>query len=471
VSGFPDWNFNLNNFPVNFKYVINGLYNVTSLSSYDTLSNISITTISKYQNPITIGNTFITGISSLDTTLFNYDLINDNYFSPQTLASTYYNYGDLLKIPASGFNYIDQFQQIWAPLSAINRIALYKDFAPFVTTSPSVSTLIIRGLTGIFYANQLYSANGAVLQYRPSRRDWWYEANSQDPFIPIVRLYYEDFFHDPDYPLNAWVLEVSNFINIDGVIDSRNYQLTGGLGNPNDFNIPVWRARSYFYEFAPYLSAYAVQPTVQFLDGTGLGGFVPPVYITPTPTITVTPSITPTVSLTPSVTPTISLTPTITRTPTPTISITPSVTPTISLTPTITITPTTTRPTPTPTPTVRPDTFPFNTTNITVLGFYGNVEGNDYGFSYDFSNTPVILTKLPPPYDWVWQAYYAPYGFTISLEASPAVGYWQLNLLQPGEYGFGGWLVATNNQSLSAIPVKNWTLSPSSSGGIIILNG
>lgn len=438
------------------------------MSSYDPLSNISSTTISKYQNPLTIGNTFIAGTSSFDTMLFNYDLNNDNYFSPQTLASTYYNYGNLLKIPASGFNYIDQFQQIWAPLSAINKIALYNSLAPFITTSPSVSTLIIRGLTGVFYTNQQYQVNGAVLEYNPSSREWLYESDEGYPFI---RLFYENSFFDPEYPLNAWVLEVSNYYYVDGILDSYSYQLTGGPGNPNNFNIPVWRARDQYYELAPFLSAYAVQPYVQFLDGTGLGGFVPPPYITPTPTITITPSVTPTISLTPSITPTISLTPTITRTPTPTITLTPSVTPTISPTPTITITPTITRSTPTPTPTVRPDTFPFNTTNLTVFGFYGNMEGVEYGISYDFSNTPVVLTKLAPPYDWVWQAYYEPYGCTISLEGSPALNRWALNLLQSGEYGFGGWYVAANNQSLSAIPVKNWTLSPGSSGGVIILNG
>jgi hypothetical protein len=99
------------------------------------------------------------------------------------------------------------------------------------------------------------------------------------------------------------------------------------------------------------------------------------------------------------------------------------------------------------------------------------MEGNEYGISYNFSNTPVTLTKLPPPYDWVWQAYYEPYGCYLNFTASPVTNVWRLNLEQPGEYGFGGWFVATNNQSYSAIPVKNWTLSPGSSGGIIILNG
>ena len=108
-----------------------------------------------------------------------------------------------------------------------------------------------------------------------------------------------------------------------------------------------------------------------------------PVALTPTPTITITPSITPTITVTPTVTrtptvtPTISITPTITPTitttsglsptltptVTPTISLTPSLTPTQTLTPTISITPSVTptititfsvTPTRTPTPTITP---------------------------------------------------------------------------------------------------------------------
>lgn len=325
-------------------------------------------------------------------------------------------------------------------------------------------------MTGTFYTNQNYSANGAVLQYRPDRRDWWYEAAGQNS-IPIVRLYYENTFHDPDYPLNAWVLEISNYYDIDGVIETYNYQLTGGLGNPNDFNIPVWRARSNFYELGPFLSAYAVQPTVQFLNGTGLGGFIPP--ISPTPTPTVTPTTTPTISLTPTITPTISLTPSNTPTTTPTISITPTITPTISITPTITNTVTPTRPTPTPTTTSRTDTLPFSSLYLSAFGFYGNMEGVENGISYDLANIPLLLQKLSPPYNYVWEVNYPPYECSIGIST---VGYpvrnsWILYLSQQGEYGFGIWTVATNSQSVSAIPLKNWTLSPGSSGGVIILNG
>jgi len=102
-----------------------------------------------------------------------------------------------------------------------------------------------------------------------------------------------------------------------------------------------------------------------------------PQLITPTPTVTVTPtntvtpsitptntptpSITPTNTPTPSITPTNTPTPSITPTNTPTISITPSITPTSSITPSITPTigvtrtPTkSTTPTHTSTPTITP---------------------------------------------------------------------------------------------------------------------
>ena len=85
-----------------------------------------------------------------------------------------------------------------------------------------------------------------------------------------------------------------------------------------------------------------------------------------TPTVTVTPSITPTNTVTPTITPTITLTPTVTITPTvtptitltPTNTVTPTVTPTITFTPTRTLTPTPTRTlTPTPTPCICPEGY------------------------------------------------------------------------------------------------------------------
>jgi hypothetical protein len=97
-------------------------------------------------------------------------------------------------------------------------------------------------------------------------------------------------------------------------------------------------------------------------------GIFPPVALSPTPTISVTPSNTPTISVTPSNTPTLSLTPSVTasstptntptntqtntqtQTPTQTQTGTPNVTPTPSVTTTNTQTPTNTA-TQTPTPT------------------------------------------------------------------------------------------------------------------------
>ena len=112
----------------------------------------------------------------------------------------------------------------------------------------------------------------------------------------------------------------------------------------------------------------------KLINGPGAGAISGGVISTPTPSISITPTLTPTISntptltptntVTPSITPSISITPTSTvtpsntKTPTPSISITPSVTPTTSdtptPTPTISITPSvtpTTSDTPTPTPT------------------------------------------------------------------------------------------------------------------------
>lgn len=104
------------------------------------------------------------------------------------------------------------------------------------------------------------------------------------------------------------------------------------------------------------------------------------VFPTPTPTISLTPSITVTPTLTPSITPTMtrtatvtpsvtaSLTPsptaTMTATPTPTATQTPSVTPTISVTPSVTVTPGLSK-TPTPTVSLTPSITPSITPTLT----------------------------------------------------------------------------------------------------------
>jgi len=81
--------------------------------------------------------------------------------------------------------------------------------------------------------------------------------------------------------------------------------------------------------------------------GTCVGKQCIPFTPTPTPSLSITPSI----SLTPSVTPTISLTPSVTPSNTPSISVTPSNTPSISVTPSITPS-NTVPPSMTPSPTI-----------------------------------------------------------------------------------------------------------------------
>jgi hypothetical protein len=123
--------------------------------------------------------------------------------------------------------------------------------------------------------------------------------------------------------------------------------------------------------------------------------------VTPTPTVTTTPTKTPTPSITasptdtPSVTPTTSQTPTpsvtTTKTPTPSITAsptdTPNVTPTTTTTPTvtpsITASPTDTPPvtptsTPTPTQTGTPPSTPTNTPTPSPTPFYSGISVNEF---------------------------------------------------------------------------------------------
>jgi hypothetical protein len=155
--------------------------------------------------------------------------------------------------------------------------------------------------------------------------------------------------------------------------------------------------------------------TITITGPGGLGGTIVDICtdsiqsITPTPTITstptntpgLTPTPTPTVSLTPSVTPTITVTPTKTKTPTPT----PTITPTITVTPTVGLSPT---PTPTITPTITPsyNLIPFLVRNCcTEAGAYvalpdfsvpGNVIVGDDGSCY------TVLSSQSGPITIVW---------------------------------------------------------------------
>ena len=106
---------------------------------------------------------------------------------------------------------------------------------------------------------------------------------------------------------------------------------------------------------------------------------------TPTPTLTLTPTLTPTPSFKPTITPTptLSLTPTITNspseTPTPTVTSTPprSATPTITLTPTTTPKPTET-PTVTPTITLTPTPSPTTSTGIVSANLFMELDATKY---------------------------------------------------------------------------------------------
>lgn len=124
-----------------------------------------------------------------------------------------------------------------------------------------------------------------------------------------------------------------------------------------------------------------VTPTVSITPS-----ITPSISVTPsiTPTISVTPTLTPTISITPSVTPsatsTSTPTPTITQSVTPTVSITPTVTPTITITQSITPTPTITptlSPTPTLTPTPTPTPLTFDILGIEKIKL-NDSEGNPY---------------------------------------------------------------------------------------------
>jgi hypothetical protein len=326
VSGFPDWNYYALNSDVNFKYIINGLYRVTNYNTFNEIYNLYETTILKYQN--LLGSTYVQGVSSIYSDIFKYIIFN-NYVPDGIIANAPLGYGNLLQVPLCGYGkYSD-----WAPLSALSSIALYTNLNNFVTTSTAVSTLILRGVTGLPFDNEFSSVNGIILEWDSQTQLYHYEGLTNQ-----ASLYFES-DNITLFPRNIWILDVYN-------TDAKNSFIYSwsGTNDPQNFGAPVWKALSEFYEDNPMLSSYAIQPNIQFLDGTGLNNFIPP--ITPTPTISNTPTVTPTITLTPSITstitPTISITPTFTNTPTrtptltPTISITPTITPTISITPSIT---------------------------------------------------------------------------------------------------------------------------------------
>ena len=322
VSGFPDFNYaSPYEITTNFKYILNGLYRVTNLNELDELYDLYQTKILKYQN--IVGDTYLQATSSLfESSSHTFEMFN-SFISPDGIAaSTPEDYGDMYSIPASGFDNL--VTSAWAPRSYLQEIKLFNNLDKFVTTSPIVSTLILRGVTGFPFNNTYSSVNGLILQYDPDYRSY----RSNNIFNNnLAELYFENFDHSIE-PRNMWVLYAFN-------TDPENSYAYAWSGSNNLFNFgtSAWRAMGDFYEGTPELSSYAIQPSIQFLNATGLQGFVPP--ITPTPPLTPTPTITPTISLTPTITPTITITPSITPTITPTKSVTPTITPTITVTPTV----------------------------------------------------------------------------------------------------------------------------------------
>ena len=436
---------------------INGLYR--AISFQEAQNGNVFTTFKKYQNYEYTSTLF--GSSALDSPFaWIYEITNQinpifPFISPTDLGNT-------ALIPFSGYLSND----VSAPYNVISGVKVYPDykFSSLFARTTAVSAVIVRGLTGSTLNNSLCSVNGIVLEryisyvYGLPTVEYKSYSTLPDTFYDYLSLYYVD-------GERCWYLDLvpnekynSIFMGFTASPSFKSFQIPfSGFKMRGD----ILSDQVYFRE----LSGQINQPNLQLLNANeSFQNYPTP---TPTPTITVTPTISPTISLTPTITPTISQTPTTSPTTTPTISITPTITPTISITPTITVTVTPTKATPTPTPTSRTDTLPFSSVYLSAFGFYGDMEGVEYGISYDI-NAPILLEKSLGNY--YWQAYYEPYECYISLEGSPAAG-WGLYLLQFGEYGFGNWVVATNNQSLSAIPLKNWTLSPGSSGGVIILNG
>jgi hypothetical protein len=193
----------------------------------------------------------------------------------------------------------------------------------------------------------------------------------------------------------------------------------GGPAINVDFNTSVSSpvvGGNYFLRFtgATAEGCYEILDTAEIGDGTDLVSYMSSNYgdcvtclavVTPTPTVTTTPtrtpSVTPTTTSTPTVTPSVSPTksqtptPSVTTTKTPTPSITASPTDTPSVTPTTTSTPTpsitatqtgtppvtptnTTTETPTPTQTGTPAATPNATPTPTPTIFYSGISVNEF---------------------------------------------------------------------------------------------
>ncbi len=139
---------------------------------------------------------------------------------------------------------------------------------------------------------------------------------------------------------------------------------------------------------------------------------------TPTPTISETPTNTPTPTVTDTPTPTPTVTETPTNTPTPTVTDTPTPTPTVTETPTNTPTPTITD-TPTPTPTVTET--PTNTPTNTVTETPTNTPTNTVTPTVTPTNTQTptnTITPTPTPSPGIVQS-----GLNVNLDAGQLSSY------------------------------------------------
>jgi len=180
------------------------------------------------------------------------------------------------------------------------------------------------------------------------------------------------------------------------------------------------------YNNIAYVSTNDVSPTnvppPNALDGSwnvfivGSNNNVPSLTPTSTVTSTPTPTVTETPTNTPTPTPTISETPT--NTPTPTVTDTPTPTPTVTETPTNTPTPTITD-TPTPTPTVTET--PTNTPTNTVTETPTNTPTNTVTPTVTPTNTQTptnTLTQTPTPSPGIVQS-----GLNVNLDAGQLSSY------------------------------------------------
>ena len=196
---------------------------------------------------------------------------------------------------------------------------------------------------------------GDMFQYKTLNGLYLSSSNASMPFLTTLDLYSNVKSISGRYPaITVFPVEEYNVVE--------NYILQFKL----PANLSVGNYDIIYFNDAGYFKASSTKRFTYFTVNGSL--------VTPTPTVTQTPTVTPTNTPTPSFTPTNTPTPSFTPTNTPTNTPTPSFTPTNTTTPTNTptntptpsFTPTNTptpteTPTNTPTPTVTPTNTPTNT--------------------------------------------------------------------------------------------------------------